>query len=234
MTVEAVIFDWGGTLTPWLTIDHKSLWRDLCLAHYPSASAEDVAAAIVRAEAEMWRIAQTEHRGATLDEVFTRAGVTAGTPFLTAYFSAWDPYTFTHPEVPGLLRDLRARGIKIGVLSNTLWPRERHEQIFARDGVLDLIDGAVYSSELGMTKPHLAAFRAAMAAVGVTDPGACVFVGDRLYDDIHGAKQAGMRAVHVPHGGVPHFAGAAPDAVVSSVAEVVALVDAWRGSSPLS
>src|SRR5262245_7644178 len=161
MTVESVIFDWGGTLTPWHTIDHEAFWRDLCLAHYAPASAEEVAAAIVKAETEMWRIARTEHRGATLDEVFARAGVRADAAFLAGYFSAWDPHTYTHPEVPGLLRDLRARGIKVGVLSNTLWPRERHEQIFARDGVLDLIDGAVYSSELGMTKPDLAAFRAA-------------------------------------------------------------------------
>jgi putative hydrolase of the HAD superfamily len=234
MTVEAVIFDWGGTLTPWRTIDHKALWRDLCLAHYAPASAKDIAAAIAAAEAEMWRIARAEQRGATIDEVFARAGVTAGAAFVTAYFSAWEPYTITHPGVAGLLRGLRARGIKVGVLSNTLWPRERHEQIFARDGVLDLIDGAVYSSELGMTKPHLAAFRAAMTAIGVTDPGACVFVGDRLYDDIHGAKQAGMRAVHIPNSEVPHFAGAAPDAVVSSVIEVAALVDAWLGPRPPS
>jgi putative hydrolase of the HAD superfamily len=230
MTVEAVIFDWGGTLTPWHRIDHEALWLDLCVAHFSPARAAESAAAIVAAEAELWRIAETEHRGATLEEVFTRAGVTAAEAFVAAYFSAWDPHTLTDPDVPGLLRGLRARGIKIGVLSNTLWPRERHERIFARDGVLDLIDGAVYSSELGMTKPHLAAFRAAMAAVGVTDPGTCVFVGDRLYDDIHGAKQAGMRAVHIPHSGVPHYAGATPDAVAGRLADVAVIVDAWCGT----
>ena len=45
-----------------------------------------------------------------------------------------------------------------------------HEEVFRRDGVLDLIDGAVYSSEIPWTKPHPEAFRAAMAAVGVDDP----------------------------------------------------------------
>ncbi len=25
--VEAVIFDWGGTLTPWHTIDIRAVWR---------------------------------------------------------------------------------------------------------------------------------------------------------------------------------------------------------------
>src|SRR5690606_17101490 len=94
---------------------------------------------------------------------------------------------------------LRGRGIKIGVLSNTICSREWHERVFARDKVLDLLDGAVYSSEIPWTKPHVKAFRAAMDAVGADDPASCVFVGDRPYDDIHGAKSAGLRAVQVLH-----------------------------------
>ena len=89
------------------------------------------------------------------------------------------------------------------MLSNTLWTREFHEEVFRRDGVLDLLDGAVYTSEIAWTKPHPEAFRAAMAAVGVDDPAACVFVGDRPFDDIHGAKEVGMRAVLVPHSAIP-------------------------------
>src|SRR6476646_4582404 len=77
-----------------------------------------------------------------------------------------------------------------------------------RDEVLNLIDGAVYTSEIEWVKPHPEAFRAAMAAVGETDPSACVFVGDRPYDDIHGAKSAGMRAVLVANSAVPAFAAA--------------------------
>jgi len=41
------------------------------------------------------------------------------------------------------MRSLRERGIKVGVLSNTMWPRSAHERVFLRDQVLDLIDGAV-------------------------------------------------------------------------------------------
>jgi putative hydrolase of the HAD superfamily len=227
VAVEAVIFDWGGTLSPWHTVDHEALWREVCAAHAPARSATGMAAAIVAAEAALWRAAERDHRGATLDDLFARAGVTPAESMIATYFAVWEPYTRTDPAAAGLLRGLRARGVKVGVLSNTLWPRARHEQIFARDGILDLIDGAVYSSELGTTKPHRAAFRAAMEAVGVTDPGACVFVGDRLYDDIYGAKGAGMRAVHVPHSAVPHFDGARPDAVVQQLAEVAALVEAW-------
>ena len=97
----------------------------------------------------------------------------------------------------------------------------------SRDGVLHLIDGAVYSSELDWTKPHPEAFLAAMAAVGVTDPRACVFVGDRPWDDIHGAKGIGMRAVLLPNNDVPPFDGAAPDAVITRLSELPPLLDSW-------
>jgi putative hydrolase of the HAD superfamily len=109
-----------------------------------------------------------------------------------------------------------------------MWPRRTHEQFFGRDGVLGLIDGAVYSSELDWTKPHPEAFRAAMAAIGVTEAAGCVFVGDRPYDDVYGAKQAGMRAVLIANSEVPAFADAEPDAVITSLAELAPLIDAWR------
>ena len=80
-------------------------------------------------------------------------------------------------------------GLRVGVLSNTVWPRDWHEEYFRRDGVLDLIDGAVYTSEIPWTKPAPEAFRAAVEAVGVDDPARCVFVGDRLVRRHLGRRQ---------------------------------------------
>jgi putative hydrolase of the HAD superfamily len=226
--VQAVIFDWGGTLTPWHSVDHETLWRNVCTLHFAAELAQRYATAIRAAERDLWLAAERDHRSATLDHVFERAGVAATQAFLASYFEAWEPHTLTDPDVPGLLRRLRAAGIRIGVLSNTMWPRGVHEQVFDRDGVLGLIDGAVYTSEIPWTKPHPEAFRAAMAAVGVADPAACVFVGDRPYDDVYGAKRAGMRAVLVPHSDVPAFPAAEPDAVITRLAELAPLIEAWR------
>jgi putative hydrolase of the HAD superfamily len=227
MAVSAVIFDWGGTLTPWHTIDHEALWRDVCAPHFPETRAAAVAAAILAAEQEHWRLCETAHRSATLDHVFERAGITAHQGLLDSYFVAWEPHTYTDPEVAPLLRELRRRGIKIGVLSNTMWPRALHERVFLRDDVLGLIDGAVYSSEIPWTKPHPEAFEAAMAAVGVTDPASCVFVGDRPYDDIFGAKSLGMRGVLIPNSTVPAYDGAVPDAIIARLSELLPHLDNW-------
>jgi putative hydrolase of the HAD superfamily len=227
MAVRAVIFDWGGTLTPWHTIDHNELWLDVCGRHFPADRAASVADAIRKAEFALWQQSETAQLSATLDNVFEQAGVTADEAFLDTYYRAFEPHTHTDPDAAPLLRELRGRGIRIGVLSNTMWPRSAHELVFRRDDVLGLIDAAVYSSEIPWTKPHPEAFRAAMTAVGVTDPATCVFVGDRPYDDIYGAKSLGMRGVLIPNSEVPAHDGVVPDAVITRLAELPSHLDNW-------
>ena len=104
-----------------------------------------------------------------------------------------------------------------------------------RDGVHDLLDGAVYTSEILHTKPHPEAFLAAMRAVGVSEPSQCLFVGDRLFDDVWGAQNVGMRAVHLPHSAIPveqvgHTEGT-PDATIQRLSELPALIDTWNATA---
>jgi putative hydrolase of the HAD superfamily len=236
MTVDAVIFDWGGTLTPWHTIEWGDQWRAYARAYDPHHD-EVIVAALIDAEGEAWRLARDEHRATDFDTIIRTAGLEPAGPAhqrgVAAYQAFWDPHTYTDPDVVPLFTALRERGVAVGVLSNTVWPRDYHELVFRRDAVLDLIDGAVYTSEIAWTKPHREAFLAAMRAVGVSSPERCVFVGDRLFDDIHGAREAGMRAVHVPHSVIPdvqrgHVDGE-PHAVVERLADLLPLVDGWRG-----
>ncbi|HEX6076042.1 MAG TPA: HAD family hydrolase [Micromonosporaceae bacterium] len=237
MSVDAVIFDWGGTLTPWKTIDFVAAWQAVAdrlvrAGQVAAGGAPRVAEALAVAEDLMWRRARDEHRSGSLDELFATAGVAATPEAHAAVFAEWEHATFLDPDARDMLAGLRERGIRVGVLSNTTWPRTVHEHIFARDGVLNLIDGAVYTCEIPWTKPHPEAFRAAMAAVAAEDPGRCVFVGDRPFDDIYGAKQVGMRAILVPHSTIPeqqrgHTDGD-PDAVITRLSELVPLVDDWR------
>lgn len=229
VTVRAVIFDWGGTLTPWHSIDVGALWHEVCARHYGGDEAAAVAGAVHAAEREAWEAVEERQHSTTLAAIFERAGVTVSEALLATYATVWEPHTRIDPDAPGLLRFLRGRGIRIGVLSNTFWPRAWHEDIFRRDGVLDLIDGAVYTSEIERTKPHPSAFAAAMAAVGETDPAACVFVGDRPFDDVQGARAAGMRAVLVPNSDVPSFPAAVPDAVIARLADLAPLISDWAG-----
>ncbi|HEV7203390.1 MAG TPA: HAD family hydrolase [Jatrophihabitans sp.] len=225
MPVRTVIFDWGGTLTPWHTIEPRQAWI------HAVADAE-LAARLAAAENEIWKRTHDGHRSGSLAEVFATVGVQHTPQMLDAFHDWWEPHTYLDPDAPGLFEALREREIRIGVLSNTLWSREQHERIFERDGVLGHIDGAVYSSEIPWTKPHPEAFRAALAAVEVDDPAEAVFVGDRPFDDIHGAKSVGMRAVLIPHSDIPAEQRGPvqgdPDAVIHRLADLLAVVDAWR------
>jgi putative hydrolase of the HAD superfamily len=239
--VDAVIFDWGGTLTPWKTMDGRSWFRIAdALARagvVEPGRAAQVGAQLYRAEELIWRRARDEQRSGTLAEVLSAAGLSADEVFYAIHDAEHEWATHTDPEAAAVLTLLRQRGIRIGLLSNTTWSRAQHERILIRDGVHHLFDGAVYTCEIAWTKPHPEAFRAAMAAVGVDDPTRCVMVGDRLFDDIFGGQQLGLRTVHIPHSDIPtvqrgHSQGR-PDAVIHRLSELPAVVDAWEAELPL-
>ena len=233
--LEAVIFDWGGTLTRWHDIDFHAEGRALAAAvvnaeHHTESELTD---RLLRAGDVIWGRSRDEQRSATIGDLFDEAGLDHDPELLEAYREFWEPHTQTDPAVGPLWQLLRELGLKVGVLSNTIWPREWHRGFFARDGVLDLVDGDVYSSEIAWTKPAPEAFAAAHEAVGVDDPTACVYVGDRLFEDVWGPQQIGMRAIFVPHSTIPtaqhgHSVGE-PDATVHDLAEIVGVLRRWLG-----
>jgi putative hydrolase of the HAD superfamily len=240
-SVEAVVFDWGGTLTPWHSIDLVAQWYAYAQVYDPVHGAE-LAQRLFDAEESQWqrqRDSAGAHGTGHLDEVFAECGIDVDSwqhaEALDAYLEAWDPHTHTDPDVVPLFEGLRADGIRVGVLSNTMWPRTHHEAVFARDGVLGLIDGAIYTSETPTGKPHADSFQAAMTAVGSTDPSRVVFVGDRPWDDVHGAQQVGMRAILVPHSDIPAHqqvpVDVTPDAVVQRLGDVLAVVRTWNSAA---
>jgi putative hydrolase of the HAD superfamily len=232
VNVEAVVFDWGGTLTPWHDIDFQAEAAALARAVVPSAEDPSVHHdRLLSAVGAVWGRSRDHQTSATVADLFVEAGLEHDPELLVAYREFWEPHTLTDPEVGPLFGELRGAGIKVGVLSNTVWPRDWHEDFFRRDGVLDLIDGAVYSSEIPWTKPSPDAFRAALAAVGATDPARCVYVGDRIFDDIWGAHNAGMRAIHVPHSAIPveqhGHSTSEPDAVASRLSDIPGILRGW-------
>jgi putative hydrolase of the HAD superfamily len=244
--VEAVIFDWGGTLTPWHEVDLPEQWRvfarevhgipvdDPDMPAEDLAEAEALAARILEAETAVWQRGRREHTSATLAQVLDDAGVDPEHDrhhlALAAYHRFWEPHTHTDPQVRPLWEGLRDRGLRIGVLSNTIWSRAYHREVFQRDGVLHLLDGDVYSSEIHRVKPHPEAFLAACDAIDVA-PERAVYVGDRLFEDVHGPHQVGMRAIWVPHSVLPADqrveVDVTPDAEAHQLLDVLDIVDGW-------
>ena len=237
MAIDAVIFDWGGTLTPWHDIDLFSQWY-VYAEIYDPPNARALAQQLFDAEADRWRL-QRDSSGAmstgALDSIFINLGIdtrsAAHLSALSNYLDFWAPHTLADPQASELLQQLRADGLAIGVLSNTLWPRVHHQEVFERDELAHLIDAACYTSEMDVAKPHREAFMSITAQLEVA-PEQCVFVGDRIWDDIFGAQEIGMRAIWIPHSRVPTEqipdGDAIPDAIANELIEVLGIVRQWR------
>ncbi|HET7477343.1 MAG TPA: HAD family hydrolase [Dermatophilaceae bacterium] len=237
--VEAVIFDWGGTLTPWHTVDVAAQWHAYAArVHVEDEAARvDLARRILAAEDVAWQRIRGDGSSTRMDQILREVGVdldhVSHEAALAAYRQFWEPHTFTDPQVQPLWERLRDRGVRVGVLSNTIWPADYHRGVFERDGVLHLIDADVYSSEIPWAKPHPEAFREAARTLGVR-PEAAVYVGDRPFEDVHGAQRAGMRAIWVPHSDIPEAqqvrVDVEPDAVAHELLDVLDIVAAWAAS----
>lgn len=98
------------------------------------------------------------------------------------------------PNVRGVLSELRARGLKIGVLSNTL---PNVDVTLKAIGVDDLVDVAIASCTLGVHKPDPYAFLVSADRLGVR-PSEVLFVDDKL-ENVEAARGVGMTALLIDH-----------------------------------
>ena len=96
-----------------------------------------------------------------------------------------------YDDVLPTLADLRARGLRLGLLSNTA----RDLQLFVDHHSLE-VDAVLTSRVHGKTKPHEAIFRRMLELLDVA-AGESAMVGDSPDDDIDGALAVGMQAVLV-------------------------------------
>jgi len=234
--INAVLFDWGGTLTTFHSIDLLDAWVAAAEVLAPDR-VDEVAAALLEAEREVWARTTSSMQSATTAEVLAAASAAVGLPVdevlhdkaVASYLDHWAPTSIARRDARDMLHGLRDRGLRTGLLSNTHWPRDQHEQWLARDGLLDLLDARIYTSDIDVVKPHPRAFETLLDAVGVEAERA-VFVGDRLWDDIAGAQRVGMRAIWVRNDEVPSY-DVEPDAVVEALGEIVGVVDGWLSTS---
>jgi putative hydrolase of the HAD superfamily len=163
---------------------------------------------------------------------FRRLGLPAGRreilAALDAYARAVYGWAVVFPDARATLRQLRAQGFRLGLLSNTWWAAAWHDADLATHGLAELLDAVVYTSDLPRSKPHPSVFSEVAARLGV-DPVTCVMVGDRMVDDVMGALGAGMRAVWKRNTKPwPRPAHVSPTATIDHLAELPGLFEAWE------
>lgn len=123
------------------------------------------------------------------------------------------------PDALETIRSLRARGIKVGVLTNG--PSALQRRKLSASGLIDEFDAVAITGELGVHKPDRRAFEKALALLG-TRADETAMVGDDLENDIAGALAAGFAAVVW----VERAPGTLPDGahLVRQIAEVPAIL----------
>src|SRR3954465_3248270 len=104
-----------------------------------------------------------------------------------------------YDDVPEVLRELSAAGLRIGLISNSHRCLASFQSHFELQG---LIAATVSSSEHGFMKPHPSIFSAPLQP-GDPAPVAPGRVGNSLPHDVEGAIRAGMRGVLLRRGDGP-------------------------------
>jgi putative hydrolase of the HAD superfamily len=202
--IELVLFDASGTL-----IDPDpsvgEIYRRAMLRHGLDAGASDIATAFRAA----WRrhtekapnvlttgrdeVRAFEGWSTVAAEVFDALGFDGDRDAcfrdIFAAFSRSDAWR-VYDDVRPALAALRARGVRVGLLSN--WD-VRLSAILEGHGLLRELDPVVISGVEGVAKPDLAIFRLAAERAGVA-PERIGYVGDRVELDVEPARRAGMSA----------------------------------------
>jgi putative hydrolase of the HAD superfamily len=233
--LEAVLFDWGDTLMEFLyepelvETGHRAGLAAIGRDGLPEAGAVAVHFR-ERYEPLFWvpgTVDELEYPG-LVRQLLGDFGIEISDEelgrFLDAEHRAWAPARRVGAQTHALVESLRAQGLKLGLVSNAFYPGWLLHRDQERMGLADRLDFAVFSSEVGKRKPHPLIFERALDALGV-EPGAALFVGDRLYEDVRGAGELGMKTVQAlwfradenPDGGEPDFRAFTPHDVLNAV-----------------
>lgn len=208
---RGVLFDLGGTLLEYVPDDES--WQQmeargsaalhrLLADHGCGVQAEVFHQALFERILEAWERGRGGLGSASLHELIEiqcrDLGVQAQHGLVgravEAYCESAGSAVRAYPGAAEVLAHLKGRGLKVGLISNTLWDAAHHRRDLERFGLLPYFDDLVFSSECGYWKPNAWIFSLALERLRL-EPGQAVFIGDRLVDDVGGAVAAGLKGV---------------------------------------
>ncbi len=203
--LEAVLFDAGLTLIRSTTPAHD-VAREALAGHGVSATTPELELAMETAEAQIrahWLSRDWWASDRLVRELFvsayrsglrevaavgsdTELGARLADSVYDTYHQArhWSLY----PDVLPTLRELRANGIRLGIISD--WGHGL-EAIVLELELGAYVEFVVVSSRLGVAKPDPSVFGLALDRIGVA-PKQAVYVGDTYVKDVMGARAAGI------------------------------------------
>jgi putative hydrolase of the HAD superfamily len=240
--IRAVLFDMGSTLLEFENQPWEELIRQGIEAVYKGLHAhgailppsQEFCQAFRESYRETWR--QAEQSLVEMEIRLLLQQTAHGAGFLLteamllglvrAHYSPVSAQVTIYADTIDTLVDVRRRGMKIGLVSNTVWPGALHKEDLQRFGILEFFDHVLFSADVGVRKPHPQIFQAALEALNVA-PHEAVFVGDRVPEDVEGAMRVGMRGVWKERPDRERLPHVVPDAQITHLCELPAILDAW-------
>jgi putative hydrolase of the HAD superfamily len=207
--IRAVLFDFGGTLYDYATLEPAERESLAELVHWAGIDAEP--RAIQRAHRDAMRRVFRQyltrrfylHRELFRDAVVAMLNALGGhidDEQLERYRERqWERHArdFTLREgVVETLEALRARGLHLGVVSNI--DDDQLVHLLALSELEPYFDSILSSEQAGSCKPDPGIFAEALRRADCR-PDQALFVGDTLTQDIIGANEAGLRSVLLWH-----------------------------------
>lgn len=182
--VRAVLFDMDGVLVfsedAWFAVFNETLIH----FGYPAVSRAEFDAIYGNGAAADRDAYMPERRVEEIDAAYAR--------LFEEHLAEIRP----NGEALAVLAELRRRGVRTAVATNTTAPLAR--KVLALHGLLPLLDATASADEAGAGKPDPAVVRLAATRVGVP-LSECLFVGDSRFDAAAGAA-APVRFVGLGHG----------------------------------
>ena len=242
--IRAVIFDMGGTLLdfnpeglPWLEWERLGLeqaYETLAAQGYKIPRDAFVSQFLDELPDRWIRATEGDQNlqlGDRLREVCAASGRVPDKAdvdrAVAQYIGLLDAQVVVYPDTLATLAALQERKLKIGLVSNTMWPGEYHRRELVRFGLDPFLDHCVFSSDAGVWKPQPGIYHRSLQALGVPAAEA-VFVGDMPEHDIVGAQGVGMRGVYKRNHSL-RLHEVEPDDTIDELYELVEVVANWMG-----
>jgi imidazole glycerol phosphate synthase glutamine amidotransferase subunit len=181
-TVEAILFDMDGVL-----IDSYEAWLRVFNETMKRYGKEPVTSS------EFTKRAWAQDIGTVSDRFFPGEPVSDVAQFYFSTFPRFTGYIKTLPDVKETLTELRNKGIKLGVITNTFRPLAK--KLLRDAGLLDFFDVVIGGDDVKKGKPEPDGILMACETLGV-DPYSSMYVGDTIFD-IKAGKKAGCKTVGV-------------------------------------
>jgi putative hydrolase of the HAD superfamily len=143
--------------------------------------------------------------------------------FLEVYYRSVTNQVTLVDGAEEVLKFFKEKNLKIGLISNTIFPEKFHLKELKRFGLYPYLDAYFFSSQVGVRKPHPKIFQLVLEKFKV-DPSEAVFVGDRLQEDVGGAQNVGMKGILKYHQGRDYTLPITPDAQVMELKDLPEVV----------